>query len=94
MLLVINKNGDTEPISLNPNVDNFKVSIIVVAKNFTGKWTLQYSPNAIDWFDHEDLSLKTGSATNNLYFQVPYVRVKTTEVTSGEINVYLYGSVS
>lgn len=86
------KEGDS--ISLNHNADNFKVSVVVIlSADFTGKWSLQFSPNGNDWINHEDLTDQTANAVNNLFFQVPYIRFNTAGMTAGSIKGYVFGSV-
>lgn len=93
MELIIDTAGITDPIDLNHNANNFKVSFIAIADGFSGKWSLEFSPNGTDWISHEDLTDQTGGAVNNLYFQIPYVRINASGMTGGKLKAYLYGSV-
>lgn len=93
MEIKIDGSAQSEPISLDYQSKDFKVGVHgVVSADAVGKWSIQYSPNGNDWFDHEDLNSVTGNKSGNFYFNVPYMRI-VSALTVGSVTVYLYGSV-
>lgn len=94
MKLLLTGNGNSNPIPLVANADDFKVSIIGIAKGgFDGKWTVEYSPNGNDWLAHEQMTDLIDSEAGNIFFQVPSVRINVKDMTTGSLEVYAYGSV-
>lgn len=98
MQFTIPGNGaNTSPvINMNADSDNFKVSVMIIpTTDFNGTTTVQYSPDNINWFDHEDLKALAGNKkiTGNFFFPVPFARVQTATGTLGSVTVHLFGSV-
>lgn len=90
MLLINNgtENGDAH--RLNENQSNFKVTLTGVPGNrFDGKWTVQYSPDGIEWINHEDMTQLTGVKTGDLYFNIPWLRLVTEDATTGEVKLHV-----
>lgn len=68
MEINITSNGNSNPISLKVDDANFKVSIVsVLSGGYDGKYTIQYSPDMINWIDHETAKDVSTNACNNLF---------------------------
>ncbi len=89
---------DTGIIWLNPDHDNFKVSIMTLpAGGFNGTINVSYSPNGIDWFPHADMTGLTGAhakAAGNLFFPVPALKIAVTGGTTGTVAIHVFGSLA
>lgn len=94
MLIVIAGNATSDPVSTRFNDNNFKLSVTGLVKNsFDGKWSVEFSPDGIEWLPHEDLTDIATNKTGNVYFQMPYLRVVTKESTMGSVHVHMFGSI-
>lgn len=90
MKVILDKVGHSEAIKLNEQQANFKVTLVGVAKGFTGTWGIQYSPDNITWLDHEEMHALTKTSTGNLFFNIPYIRLEVKTRTAGSIELHTF----
>lgn len=90
MKVTVTGNGASETIKVNVNQNNFKVTLIGVLKDgFDGNWTVEYSPDETDWISHEDMTALTKGKTGDLFFAIPFIRVKTAGSSSGSVDLHV-----
>lgn len=92
MEILIDKNGESDPIEMPQNSMIFKYCLIgIPADGFDGNWTIEYSPNGDDWIPHEDAIDLSGQKTTNIFYQIPLVRVKVSNMSAGILKFYIFG---
>lgn len=69
--------GNSSALPLDIHKNPFNVGIGVVTSG-TVTYTVQYTFNETDWFDHPNLTNKTAKAESNIAFPVKQVRVSVT----------------
>lgn len=90
MVLEVVGSGVSGILRLNENQNNFKVTLVgVIEDGFDGTWTVQYSPDSEKWLNHEDMNALSGDKTGDLYFPIPFIRVKTEGATLGKVVVHV-----
>lgn len=90
MELTVAGSGVSDKLRLNENQNNFKVTLVGVTEGaFDGTWTVQYSPDGEKWLNHEDLNKVSGDKTGDVFFAVPWIRLKTEAATKGDVTVHV-----
>lgn len=90
MVLTVAGSGVSDSQRINENQSGFKVTLIGIAQNgFDGTWTVQYSPDNINWLNHEDMTQLSGNKTGDLFFSIPWIRLKTETATTGDVELHV-----
>ncbi len=94
MEFTMTASGNSDPIRLNQDEASFKISVIGICNaGFNGTYKIQYSPNNIDWIDHEVAVNLVTSGCNNLFFPVPWMRIVLAGLSAGSLTVHIFGSI-
>lgn len=90
MEITVAGSGVSEPVRLNENQNNFKVTLVgVIEDDFDGTWTIEYSPDKVKWLNHEDLTDISGDKTGDVFFAIPWIRLSTKDATKGDVLVHV-----
>lgn len=69
--------GTSDPVVLDTNKNPFNIGIGVVPSG-AATYTVQYSFDGDNWFDHPALTAKTTKAESNIAFPVLHTRLNVT----------------
>lgn len=95
MQINITANGNSNPIALKADDANFKVTVIgLFLGGYNGTYKIQYSPDQINWIDHEVGTNIAANGCNNLFFNVPWMRIVSAGRTAGTLTIHVFGSVA
>jgi hypothetical protein len=93
MDFTMNANGNSDTVRLPVDKADFRVAVMSVqSADFDGNYKIQYSPDGINWLDHETATNITKNACNNLFFPVPYMRVVVAGRTKGTVQIFVFGA--